>query len=294
MKNKEKVIKIIWRYVVITFGCFSLAAGISLFLDPNKLAPGGISGIAIILSRFVPVSTGMLILIMNVPLLILGLVKFGKEFLFSTVYATIVQALAVDLISYIFGLFGIEKATSDLFLAAVFGGILSAIGLGLVFRCNCTTGGLDIIVKILHTKYRHLGMGSIYLVVDFLIAAVSAAVFKDIDVALYACVGIIIYIMLTDLITYGGNGAKFLYIISNDPAPIKKRILTELEIGVTDIEGEGAYTGEKKKIIMCAVRKDLYPQLRDIVREEDPTAFMIVNTAKEVYGLGFRDHHEEL
>lgn len=294
MKNKEKVIKIIWRYFVITFGCFSLAAGISLFLDPNKLAPGGISGIAIILSRFVPVSTGMLILIMNVPLLILGLVKFGKEFLFSTVYATIVQALAVDLISYIFGLFGIEKATSDLFLAAVFGGILSAIGLGLVFRCNCTTGGLDIIVKILHTKYRHLGMGSIYLVVDFLIAAVSAAVFKDIDVALYACVGIIIYSLLTDLITYGGNGAKFLYIISNDPAPIKKRILTELEIGVTDIEGEGAYTGEKKKIIMCAVRKDLYPQLRDIVREEDPTAFMIVNTAKEVYGLGFRDHHEEL
>lgn len=294
MTKKQKIKDTVVRYLLITFGCFCLGAGIALFLDPNMLAPGGVSGLAIILSRFIPLSTGLIILILNVPLLILGLIKFGKEFLFSTVYATVMLAVATDLMSYIAQVCGITAVTHDLFLAALFGGALSAIGLGIVFRNRCTTGGLDIIVKIIHTKHRHLGTGTVYLIVDIVIAAVSAIVFRDVEIGLYACVGIVVQGLLMDVVIYGGAGAKFVYIISCAPDTIKRRICDELEIGATEIEGEGGYTGEKKRNIMCVAKNHLYPKVRDIVREEDPSAFMIVNSAREVYGLGFRDHHEEL
>ena len=293
-KLKNRIHATVLRYLIITLGCFSLGAGIALFLDPNRIAPGGITGIAIILNKFLPVNTGLLILILNVPLLIFGFIQFGKRFIFSTVYATLVLSAATDLAAFIAAQFDVQAVTDDIFLAALFGGILSAVGLGLVFRCQCTTGGLDIAVSFIHKKWRHLGVGKIFLLLDFLIAGISAIVFKDADVGLYACVSIIVYSALMDVIIYGGNGAKVIYIVSNTPERIKSRLLSELEIGATDIEGVGGYTGERKTILMVAVKKLLYPRLRDIVREEDPSAFMIVSDAQEVYGLGFRSHLEDV
>lgn len=294
MKNQHAFRQGALRYLAITLGCFCLAAGIALFLDPNKLSPGGISGIAIILNKFIPVSTGLLILILNIPLLVIGLIVFGKQFLFSTVYATVVLSLATDLITYIFNRIYFVPLTNDLFLSAMFGGALSALGIGLVFRFRGTTGGLDILVMLIHKKYRYLGVGKIFLVTDFIVAGISAIVFKSLEIGLYACVAITVYSVLMDFVIYGGNGAKFIYIISDKPQNITERILTELDIGVTYVNGIGAYTGENKKIIMCAVKKYLYPNLRDIVREEDPSAFMIVSSARDVYGLGFKSHQEEL
>lgn len=294
MIDRQKIIKGVVRYVAITLGCLCLAAGIALFLNPNNISTGGISGIAIILNKFIPVSTGLLILILNIPLLIIGLVVFGKDFLFSTVYATVVLSLATDLITFLGTKFGIVPLTNDLFLAAIFGGILSALGIGTVFRFKGTTGGLDIVVMLIHKKYRYLGVGSIFLIADFLIAGITAIVFKNLEFGLYACVSVIVYSVLMDRIVYGGNGAKFIYIVSDNPEKITARILSELEIGVTYVEGVGAYTSKNKQIIMCVVKKHLYPNLRDIVRDEDPEAFMIVSAAQDVYGLGYRSHHEEL
>ena len=281
------------RCLTIALGCLSLGAGIALFLDPNRIAPGGVSGIAIILSRFVPLDTGLIMLILNVPLLAAGAAAFGKRFLFSTVYATILLSLFTDLLSFILKKSGVIAITDDLFLAAIFGGILAAVGLGLVFRCGSTTGGMDIAVKLIRKKFRHLGTGIIFFATDFAIAGISAAVFKDIEIGLYACVGILVYSLLLDTVICGGYGAKFVYIVSASPQRIKQRILSELGIGATDLEGAGGFTGEKKKIVLAAVKKHLYPKLRDIVREEDASAFMIVSSAQEVYGLGFRSHHEE-
>ena len=287
-QRRQKIRAEIVRYLLITLGCVLLGAGIALFLDPNSIAPGGISGVAIILNKFIPLNTGLLIFLLNIPLLLIGLIKFGKQFLFNTVYATIMLSLATDLISFVMertnmtavsALTGetLIAATGDLFLAAVAGGVLCAVGLGLVFRCNCTTGGLDIVVMLIHKKWRHLGVGTIFLIVDFVIAGVSAIVFESIEIGLYAAVGIAIYSVLMDVVIYGGNS-----------------ILTELEIGVTGFDGVGEYTGEKKKVLMVVVKKHLYPMLRDIIREEDPDAFMIVTSAKEVYGLGYRSHQEDL
>lgn len=293
--KRRKVREQILRYIVITLGCFCLGAGIALFLDPNKLAPGGISGVAIILNKFVPkISTGLWMLLLNIPLLIVGLVVFGKDFLFFTVYATVMLSAATDLIAWLFRLFWQVPLTDDLLLAALFGGLLSAAGLGLVFRNNCTTGGLDIAVKLIHKKYRYVSVGVIFLIIDFLVAGISAIVFRSLDIGLYACIGILVYSLLMDVVIYGGNGAKLVYIVSDAPDRIAARLLSELDVGATNIEGMGAYTGERKKVILVAVKKHLYPRLRDIVREEDPAAFMIVGAAKEVYGLGFRSHHDEL
>ena len=203
-QRRQKIRAEIVRYLLITLGCVLLGAGIALFLDPNSIAPGGISGVAIILNKFIPLNTGLLIFLLNIPLLLIGLIKFGKQFLFNTVYATIMLSLATDLISFVMertnmtavsALTGetLIAATGDLFLAAVAGGVLCAVGLGLVFRCNCTTGGLDIVVMLIHKKWRHLGVGTIFLIVDFVIAGVSAIVFESIEIGLYAAVGIAIY-----------------------------------------------------------------------------------------------------
>ena len=293
--KKRKVLQLIARYLVITIGCFSLGAGIALFLDPNKLAPGGLSGVAIILNKFVPqVSTGMWMLILNIPLLITGLVVFGKSFLFSTVYATVMLSVATDVVSWLFRLFWKVPLTDDLLLAALFGGMLCALGLGLVFRNKCTTGGLDIVVMLIHKKCRYMSVGILFLIIDFIVAGISAIVFRSLDIGLYACIGIIVYSLLMDVVIYGGNGAKLIYIVSDKPAAIAQRLLTELEVGATYVEGVGAYTNDRKKIILVAVKKHLYPRLRDIVREEDTSAFMIVGSAKDVYGLGFRNHQDEL
>lgn len=294
MIDRQKIIKGVVRYVAITLGCLCLAAGIALFLNPNNISTGGVAGIAIILNKFIPVSTGLLILILNVPLLIIGLIVFGKDFLFSTVYATVVLSLATDLITYLGTRFGIVPLTDDLFLAAIFGGILSALGIGTVFRFKGTTGGLDIVVMLIHKKYRYMGVGSIFLIADFLIAGVTAIVFRNLGVGLYSCVSVIVYSVLMDRVVYGGNGAKFIYIVSDCPEKIMARILSELNIGATYIEGVGAYTNKSKQIIMCVVKKHIYPNLRDVVRDEDPAAFMIVSAAQDVYGLGYRSHHEDL
>lgn len=139
---------------MITLGGVIGGAGLSVFLEPHNLAPGGVSGIAIILGNFIPVPTGTLVFCLNIPLLALGLWKFGREFLFSTVYATIVFSASIDGAAWLFG--PLIPVTDDLLLSALFGGAVSALGLGIVFRMGCTTGGTDIIVKILRSRYRHI------------------------------------------------------------------------------------------------------------------------------------------
>ena len=196
------------RYCLITAGCASLGAGIALFLEPNRLAPGGVSGVAIILSRFVPLHTGLLMLLLNIPLLVLGGVVFGRHFLFSTVYGAVMLSVFTDLIDYICGRFGVAGATQDLFLASVFGGLLTAVGLGLVFRCDSTTGGLDIVVRLLHAKLGNVSVGFLFLAVDFAVAGVSAVVFRSPETGMYATVTILLYSFLTDVVIAGRRGKR--------------------------------------------------------------------------------------
>lgn len=274
-------------YLMITVASFIYAVAVSLFLDPNSLAPGGVTGIAIILNRLSGLETGTWVLIINVPIIILGMWKFGLHFILSTLYCTAATSFFINLLAT----FGV--ATEDRLLAALVGGALMAVSIGLVFKAGATTGGTDIIVKLLRLRFPHLKTGSLFLITDAIIVTSSAFVFKDLDVALYAGLVVFINSVLLDVVLYGRDGAKLIFIISDAHASITKRLLEELDIGVTYISGTGAYSGKEKSVIMCVMKKQISAQAEVIVREEDPAAFMIVTSATEIFGEGYKSIYSE-
>lgn len=277
----------IMDYVAITLASAIYAAGVSLFLDPNSLAPGGVTGIAIILNRLTGLETGTWVLLINIPILVVGTWRFGWRFLLSTMYCTILSSLFINLLAP----FG--ALTTDPFLAALAGACLMALGLGMVFKAGATTGGTDIIIKLLRLKFPHLKTGSLFLITDILVVAASSFVFHDVDVALYAGLVVVINSLLLDVVLYGRDGAKLLFIISDNHEAITKRLLEELDIGVTYLSGSGAYSGKEKNVILCVVKKQLSPKAEAIVREEDPLAFMIVTSATEIFGEGYKSIYSE-
>ena len=274
---KNKVVKFIVRYVVITLSAIMYGLGIGLFLNPNQLAPGGISGIAIILKEVFPMlpGVGVLIIIINVPIMILGAWKFGKKFILSTLYSLIVSSVAIDALPAIFK---IDAITNDLMLASVIGGALFGLAMGVLFRMDTTTGGLDIIVKIIKQKHPHIKPGQIYMIIDVAILIASAIAFNNVEVALFAAIAIYVSSLAMDKAIYVGDEATLVYLIS------KQRKI----ISVTMLQGMGAYTNKSTEIIMCVMRKQMLVKVRNILKEVDPDAFMIVTTANEVFGEGFK------
>ena len=274
---KNKVVKFIVRYVVITLSAIMYGLGIGLFLNPNQLAPGGISGIAIILKEVFPMlpGVGVLIIIINVPIMILGAWKFGKKFLLSTLYSLIVSSVAIDALPAIFK---IDAVTNDLMLASVIGGALFGLAMGVLFRMDTTTGGLDIIVKIIKQKHPHMKTGQIYMIIDVAILIASAIAFNNVEVALFAAIAIYVSSLAMDKAIYVGDEATLVYIISKQRKIISVRML----------QGMGAYTNKSTEIIMCVMRKQMLVKVRNILKEVDPDAFMIVTTANEVFGEGFK------
>ncbi|MEG2004202.1 MAG: YitT family protein, partial [Clostridia bacterium] len=224
----------------------------------------------------------------NVPLLILGYFKFGKKFILPTLYAIVISSIFIDLMSLLLG-----PMTSDKLLAAVSGGALSGCGIGVVFRAGGTTGGTDIVVKVLKQKFRQLKTGILLFSVDSLIVASSAVVFGDIDVALYAAIGLVVSSIVVDIVLYGTDGAKLVFIVSDCPEKIALRLLSELDIGATYINGVGAFSNEKKCVLMVAIKKNMFYKLRDIITKDDQKAFMIVSSANEIFGEGFKAHNSE-
>lgn len=274
-------------YVVITLASLCYALSVSLFLDPNSLAPGGVTGIAIIFNRLVGLETGTWMLLINIPILALGAWKFGLRFILSTLYCTAITSVFTNLLT------PVGAVTSDPLLAALAGSALMAAGMGFVFKAGATTGGTDIIIKVLRLKFPYLKTGFWFLVTDAMIVAASAVVFKDVDKALYAGLTAIVTSLLLDVVLYGRDGAKLIYIISDRSDAITRRLLEELDIGVTHVQGTGAYSGKEKNVIMCAIKKQMAPRAEEVVRAEDPLAFMIVTSATEIYGEGYKSIFSE-
>ena len=220
MKNETG--KELWSIVQITLAAVVYAAGISLFLDPNRLAPGGITGIAVILNRLIHIETGTLYFLLNIPVVFLGIIKFGIRFMAKTAWAILMTSFFTNLLG------NVGAVTDDLLMAGTAGGILIAIGIGLIFKAGATTGGTDIIVKILRQKYRHLKTGFLFLCMDVVIVGVSGLIFGDIDIALYALATVIISGKALDYVLYGGDEAKMFYIITGVPEKIGVRLMKEL------------------------------------------------------------------
>ena len=280
----EKVIK---KYAVITVTALLNAVAISLFIDPNNLVPGGVTGIAIIISRFLPVETGTLIFIFNIPILLFAIWQFGIKFTISTIYAITLISAFTNILA------PIGPATNDILLAAIAGGVLYAVSIGFIMKMGATTGGMDIIVKWLRTKLPYLKTGVLFFITDVIIISMSGIVLQNIDAALYAGITVVVNSIVLDIVLYGKDEAKLLYIISDRPKEITERLLTELDVGVTYIEGRGAYSGKEKQVLMCVVKKQVSPRVEVIVKEEDADAFMVISSATEIFGEGFKSYFSE-
>ena len=291
-KKTTKWLTILKNYTLLTVGAFIYAFGIAVFLDPNHLAPGGVSGISIILNSFIPIGTGIWIFVINIPLMILGLIVFKFSFLMGTLYATAFSSAIIEVIARVFPHL-IPDMHDHLVIAAVAGGALVALGIGLVFRGGGSTGGFDIVVKLLRRKFRHMKTGVLYLALDMTVITLSAIAFHDILVALYAVVTVFTNSTVLDMVLYGKDNAKMVYIITDAPEAVSDRLMKEVETGVTMLHGEGAYTKKNKKVLMCVLHDQQYPMLRDIVKQEDKHAFLIVTKATEIFGEGYKNHYAE-
>lgn len=294
MDKKKPVSKLFFRYAVIVLGCAIYSLGVALFLDANDLAAGGVTGIAIMINFLTGWDVGWLIAVINIPLFILAAIFFGKYFTLSTLFSTLLSSLLIEFWAHIFR--DVPPLTENVLIAAICGGGLYGLGLGMIFRMGSSTGGTDIVVKILRKKFRAMRTGIISMILDVIIVAASAFVYKDFELLFYTVVSIVLFTICFDWVLYGGNSAKMVYIIPSDDslaAEICRRAMHDLDLGVTYVEGEGAYTGKKRKVMLCAVKNYLYPKLRDVVRDTDKNAFMIVSSANDIYGEGYKGHDEE-
>ncbi len=293
MERSKSIKKFLFKYAVITLGCIIYSVGVAMFLDVADLAAGGVTGIAIFLNYLIPkLDTGILIIIINVPLFILGAIFFGRNFALSTMFSTLLSSGLIELWHYVLKDF--LPFTDELLISAVIGGGAFGMGLGIIFRMGSSTGGTDVIVKILHKKFRFIKTGVISMIIDITIVCISAIIYRNFERTFYTVVSIIIFTLMFDFMLYGGNTAKFTYIITDEQKSeeIIKKILEDLNVGATYVDGKGGYTKNGRRIIMCAIKNMLYPRLRDAVYEIDPDAFMIVTSAKEIYGEGYKTHSD--
>lgn len=287
-KNKKRI-KIVFDLLTLTAGSMIFAMGVACFLDPNSIAPGGISGVAIIITKFADfIPTGTLIALINVPILLVGTIKFGFRFLASTMYAVLISSISVDTFEVLIG-----ALTDDLLLASIGGAVLVGTGVGLVFRTGATTGGTDVIVKLLRTKWRHLPTGIVFGVVDGCVCLASGIVFRNVEVMIYAGIALLLQSVIVNKVLYGGDGARMIYIISPKNDFIAQRLMKEVDVGATFIHGNGAYTGNGLSVLMVVMRAKLLPQARDVVKRIDDNAFMIVTNATSVFGEGFKGYDAE-
>jgi len=281
----------------LTLGSIIYAIGFACFTAPNNLAPGGVTGISVILRKvFLDVfgfyaDTGVIILCINVPLLIIGTWKFGKTFFVGTVYATVLSSAIMTLIENLINNgYSWLVLSQDYLLCALAGGGAIGLGMGIIFRLGGTTGGSDIVVKLVKLKFRYVRTGILFMIFDITVVTVSAFIFKNVDLALYAAISLIVTSAVIDVVLYGSDGARLVYIISEKNEIISKRLLEELDVGATFIHGIGAYTMENRLVLMVAVKKQVFPKVKTIVCDEDKDSFMIVSSANEIFGEGFKLH----
>ncbi|MBR5322180.1 MAG: YitT family protein [Clostridia bacterium] len=285
--TKGKIIrKTLWDYFIITLGCIIYALSFSVFFNSNNLAMGGFTGLAQIINHFIPaLPIGIMVFVMNVPLLFAGFKKEGLKFLLASFYAISLTSVMIDLINIFF-----EFRKTDTLLACIFGSILIGASLGILMLKAATTGGTELLARLLKYKIHNLSIGKVCLIIDVTVICIYAISFRKFESALYGIIAMYISSIAIDTICYGSSNGKMAYIISDKNDEIMKTLL-EQGLGVTLINGNGGWSGDGKKILLCTVKKNKIAAIKKAVSEIDPQkAFVIVCEAKEVFGEGFGDY----
>lgn len=276
-------------YSIVTLGSVLFALAFDCFFAPNQLAMGGITGLAQVINALAPtVRVGTLTILVNIPLFLVGWRLIGFHLLTSSLYSMAVSSLVIDVVAAFHSF-----RPMDPMLAALCGGVLMGAGLGLVFSQGSTTGGIDIVARLLKLKFPWLPMGKLLLVPDAAVLVVAAIVFGKGEAALYGAVALFVCTRVMDAVLYGMDTSKVAYIISNQWQEIVDALVKEQDRGVTILRGEGAYTHQEKQVLMVAFKQKDIVQIKHTIRDLDPAAFLIVCDAHEVLGEGFGDHQKE-
>lgn len=270
-------------FLFFIFGSIVYSIGVLTFLSSNEISPGGVTGIAIVLNYLFSLPIGLTVFLINIPLLIIGFFKFGKVFILKTAVATACISAVIDVFEFF-----LPSLKIDLILASVFGGSLMGLGISIIMLRGSTTGGVDIIAKLINERLPYLSVGKIMLFIDALIIALTAIVYKNAQSALYSIVTLYASAKVMDLMLYGADKGKIVYIISEHIQDIVYDILHVINRGVTIIDVTGGYKQEKKQMIMCTVRRNEVHTVFKSVRNHDNKAFIVVGEAGEIHGNGFR------
>lgn len=279
---KREVLK---SYAIITLGCVIYAIAFDCFYAPNNLTCGGLTGVAQLLHycfRVLPI--GATVIVMNIPLYLLGFKRFGFGFFMRSLYGMAMSSALVDLLASLY-----EFRAMDELLAALYGGVLLGIGCGLIMREEANTGGTELAAWLLKRRVPQLSLGGVLLGLDLAVIISYAAVFHNLNNALYGGVALYVETKVLDLIVYGGNTGKLAHIISARESEIAEALLAQ-RVGVTKLRAIGAYTGTERTMLLCAVRRREIVMVKRIVKEIDPDAFFIIGDAVEVLGEGFGEY----
>lgn len=263
-------------------GSALFAAGFSLFLEPNDMSSGGVSGIALVLIHILGFGkVGTLTILINLPLFILGGVKIGKRFFFGSLLGMFLSSVLIDLMALV------KMPPIEPLMAAIYGGVICGLGLGLVFTCGSSTGGSDILARLLKLRYQNIPIGQITMAIDGVVVVMTGLVFQDIAKALYTGITVFICGKALDMVVYRFDYSHVALIISKQYEQIAKGINDKLDRGATFLHGEGSYSRKGTKVVLTAVKKRQITELKELVMELDPEAFVIVQEAHQVLGDGF-------
>jgi len=277
---------IMFEYLLLTIGTFSSAFGLVFFLKPHTIAPGGVTGLAIVIQKVFGIPMDITNLVINLPMFIIGVFVLGKKFGVKAVYGTLSISLFMRLIMMVLG--ENINVVNDILLSSLYGGVFVGLGIGLVFRAGGSTGGTDLAGSILNKYFPDVSKAKFMMIFDLFVVLTAGAVNKSLEISLYSALTLYIIVKIADFIVEGLNYAKAFYIISEHSQMIGEEINKKIHRGVTVLNGRGMYTGNNRDVLLCVIDRSQITKLKKIVYEIDEKAFVIVNTVHEVLGEGFK------
>ena len=286
--NTQKVKTLLADLLFDIAGGLLIGLSVNFFTAPNHMAPGGVTGIATLINYLAGIPIGTMSFLINVPLMIVAFRYLGRRFSIYTLKSMTILSLAVDLVAIAMEQLNLEGYNGDPLLASLMGGVLTGLGLAMIFLRGSTTGGLDIVARLAKKKFPHMSVGRLLFMADACVLISSVIIYGNIESGLCGLICIFTNSRMLDSVLYGGDKGKAIMIVSDKPREIAKAINNDVRRGVTLLSGEGAYSEQERKIVLCAVRDNQYPAVKKVVYSIDPNAFIIVNTASEILGTGFR------
>lgn len=278
---KEEILAFMKRMLLMCVANVGYALTLRFFLSGNRIAGGGLTGLGVIVASFADIPIGVFVLLVDIPIFIWAAFVKDRAYMVTTVVAALVYSLTTDLFAFL------PTLTDNLLIASICGGVSYGVFVAVMARADCSTGGTDLLVKLLVTKLKSVTLGTAYLLVDGLIVVTSMVAFKSFELGMYAAVVIALYSYVSDLIIRGFNRASIFYIVTDRPEPVADAIMAEMDRGVTKLSGMGMYAKAERAVLMTVVRPREVYKIKDIVKRCDPRAFAVLCSANEVMGEGF-------